>query len=312
MVYTITFNPAVDYTMQVSNVSLGTTNRSTSEYFQPGGKGINCSLILNRLGVKVTNTGFLPEQNNELILKTLTQEKIAARFLPISGSVRINVKIKGEQETEINAQGATVSNLDWVKLLELVATFQGGDFIIIAGNLAPGMTQAQLEALLVIFKQKQIKFALDINSNNLKDCLQYEPIIIKPNLAELEFLCDKKIASEEDIILEVQKLQQLGATNVLVSLGSAGAIYISQDGLIYRIGIAKGKLVSSVGAGDSMLAGFIASYFIQKQPLDMSLKMAAACGGATSFQSGLATKLEIMKLVKTIDIKKVEWEHGNK
>lgn len=306
MIYTITFNPAIDYTIKVDNFTVGNTNRCYEEYLQSGGKGINCAIILTRLGIKTITSGFLATNNNELILQKLKEENIVANFILIEGMVRINVKIKSDQETEVNARGPLVIASDWEAFIKQASDYHSDDFVVISGNLANGMDQSQLKQFLKILNEKQVNFSLDINSDSLKHCLSYQPLLIKPNLAELQQLCNKKLVTDSQIITAAKLLQQQGVHNVLVSLGKNGSIYITSDNEVYRVSAAEGLLINSVGAGDSMLAGFIASYFVNKKSIEVSLKMAAACGAATSFTKWLATAQDIEKLISLIKVERLE------
>lgn len=305
MIYTITFNPSLDYSVNVNDLVLGETNRVSSEYLNIGGKGINCAVMLKNFDLTVTTTGFLADKNNDLIIETLKEKKIILDFVSVNGNVRINVKIKSNLETEINALGALISNIHYDKLWKKIETYTNKDWVIISGNLANGMKQQQLEKMLSFFSENQIPFSLDIDSKHLLSCLKYEPIIIKPNLKELELLLNEKLKTKADIIAAGLKLQEKGAKNVLISLGKSGSIFINEDQKVYQISASKGKVISSVGAGDSMLASFIAHYFIKKMSITQSLKWAAAAGSATTFNKWIANYEEIKALLSSIIIKEI-------
>lgn len=305
MIYTITFNPAVDLVIQVPNCQLGKLNRSMGEEYVAGGKGINMSVVLKRLGVYNVTTGFIGGFSGKYIEEFLEKEGITSHFISVEGTTRINVKVKGEAETEINAAGPIV---DAEKFQELVNYFEDvlkeGDIVFLAGNASPGLDETSYVEIAKLCHVRGVKLVLDTTKASLLACLPYQPFIIKPNQHELEELFGVNIQTQEDIIHYALQLQKKGACNVLVSCGGDGAFLVSETGQGYTSNIPKGTLVNSVGAGDSMLAGFMAE-FIETNDFKESLKQGVASGSATAFSVGIATRELIEELISHIEIVKI-------
>ena len=305
MIYTITFNPAVDLVIQVPNCQLGTLNRSMSEEYVAGGKGINMSVLLKRLGIDNIATGFLGEFSGEYIKEFLESEGINPRFISVEGTTRINVKIKGEVETEINAAGPTVDAEKFQRLMNYFEeVLQEGDVVFLAGNAAPGLDETSYIEIAKLCHVRGVKLVLDTTKDSLLACLPYQPFIIKPNQHELEELFGVKIETREEMIAYAFQLQEKGARNVLISCGGEGAFLVSETGQVFTSNIPKGTLVNSVGAGDSMLAGFMAKY-LETNDFKESLKQGAASGSATAFSVGIATRELIEKLMPQIEITEI-------
>ncbi|MGL5916287.1 MAG: 1-phosphofructokinase [Culicoidibacterales bacterium] len=306
MIYTCTFNPAIDLVLPVPNLALGDLNRVTNEAFVPGGKGINASIIFSRLDLANVATGFLGGFTAQYLEAALIAEAVTPHFITVEGTTRINVKLKGEVETEINASGPTVCEAQFKQLVDYLATvLQADDVLFLAGTAAPGLDEAAYVSLAKLCQTKQVNLVLDTTKAFLTKCLAYRPFIIKPNHHELGEIFDVEINDQATLIKYARKLQQLGARNVLVSQGGAGATLVTETQAVYRSNIPTGTLVNSVGAGDSMLAGFIATY-IKTKDYAQALKVGAATGSATAYQVGLATKVEIEKLLPQIIITKIE------
>ena len=302
MIYTITFNPAVDLVIQVPNCQLGTLNRSMSEEYVAGGKGINMSIVLKRLGVDNVATGFLGGFSGKYIEEFLEKEGITPQFISVDGTTRINVKIKGEVETEINAAGPTVDAEKFQQLVRyLEEHLQEGDTVFLAGNAAPGLDERSYVEIARLCHTRGVKLVLDTTKDSLLACLPYQPFMIKPNQHELEELFGVNIQTQEEIIHYALQLQKKGACNVLVSCGGDGAFLVSETGQVFASNVPTGKLINSVGAGDSMLAGFMAK-FIETNDYRKSLKQGAASGSATAFSVGIATKELIEELIPHIEI----------
>ena len=305
MIYTITFNPAVDLVIQVPNCQLGILNRSMGEEYVAGGKGINMSIVLKRLGIDNIATGFLGGFSGNYIEEFLEKEGITPQFISVEGTTRINVKVKGEVETEINAAGPTV---DAEKFQRLVNYFeevlQEGDVVFLAGNAAPGLDESSYVEIAKLCHARGVKLVLDTTKDLLLACLPYHPFIIKPNLHELEELFGVNIQTQEEIIRYALQLQKTGARNVLVSCGADGAFLVSETGQVFTSNTPKGMLINSVGAGDSMLAGFMAKY-IETNDFRKSLKQGAASGSATAFSVGIATRELIEELIPQIEITEI-------
>ena len=305
MIYTITFNPAVDLVIQVPNCQLGALNRSQGEEYVAGGKGINMSVLLKRLGIDNIATGFLGGFSGEYIKEFLESEGINPRFISVEGTTRINVKIKGEVETEINATGPTVDAEKFQRLMNYFEeVLQEGDVVFLAGNAAPGLDETSYVEIAKLCHARGVKLVLDTTKDSLLACLPYQPFIIKPNQHELEELFGVKIETQDEMIAYALKLQEKGARNVLISCGGDGAFLVSETGQVFTSNIPKGTLVNSVGAGDSMLAGFMAK-FIETNDFRKSLKQGAASGSATTFSVGIATREFIEKLIMQIKIKEI-------
>ena len=305
MIYTITFNPAVDLVIQVPNCQLGTLNRSMGEEYVAGGKGINMSIVLKRLGIDNIATGFLGGFSGDYIKKFLEHEGIKPQFISVEGTTRINVKVKGEVETEINATGPAVGK---EKFQELVNYFEGilkeGDVVFLAGNATPGLDETSYVQIAKLCHARGVKLVLDTTKESLLACLPYQPFMIKPNQHELEELFGVNIQTQEEIIRYALQLQKKGACNVLVSCGGDGAFLVSETGQVFTSNIPKGTLVNSVGAGDSMLAGFMAK-FIETNNYRKSLKQGAASGSATAFSVGITTRELIEELIPHIEIAEI-------
>ncbi len=306
MIYTITFNAAVDLVVQATDCKLGQLNRSTSENFVAGGKGINISVILQRLGYENIATGFLGGFTGEFIKRELVKDHIKTNFIEVDGTTRMNVKLKSQEETEINAAGPTILEEEFTQLMEYLSNqLTEEDVVFLAGNSAPGLGAKHYAQVAKLCQEKRVKFVLDTNKDLLKECLAYKPFVIKPNHHELGELFGVTITNEKEIAFYANKLQDMGAKNILVSRGGAGALLFTEKGDVYRSNVPKGEVVNSVGAGDSMLAGFVSSYITTHQYAE-SLQRGAATGSATAFSVGIATKEYIEELLPQIIVEKVE------
>lgn len=306
MIYTITFNPAVDLVIQIPNCQLGKLNRSIGEKYVAGGKGINMSIVLKRLGIDNIATGFLGGFSGKFIEEFLEKEGVNPQFISVEGTTRINVKVKGEVETEINAAGPTV---DAEKFQQLMNYFEDvlteGDIVFLAGNAAPGLDETSYVEIAKLCQIRGTKLVLDTTKTLLLACLPYHPFIIKPNQHELEELFGVKIETKEKMLNYAFQLREKGARNVLISCGGEGAFLVSETGQVLISNTPKGTLVNSVGAGDSMLAGFMAN-FIETSDYRMSLEQGAASGSATAFSVGIATRELIEELMPHIKIEEIK------
>lgn len=306
MHYTITFNPAVDLVMQVPVVNLGSLNRAMKDDYVAGGKGINMSTILNQMGVATTATGFVGGFSGSFIRQAMEAEGISEHFIEVDGITRVNVKIKSEEETEINAKGPEVSQEEFAALLEYLAeVLEEGDVVYLAGNAAPGLTHLHYRQVAELCLDKGIRFVLDSNKDLLTQSLPYKPFLIKPNRDELEEIVNTDLVSVEAIIDAAMSLQNRGARNVIVSLGGDGALLVTEDGQAFQSGIPEGEVINSVGAGDSMVAGFMA-HFDKTGDYAESLQMGAACGSATAYSVGIAKRDLIDRLFQEIEVKNIK------
>lgn len=293
MIYTVTFNPALDYTMKVNNLQTGEINRADSEQMNYGGKGINVSAILSRLKTENKALGFIAGFSGDKLAEMLNADGIDNDFVKLNnGFTRINVKIKSDNETDINANGPDIHKEDLEKLFEKLDALKQGDYLVLAGSIPKSLPDNIYENILERLKNRNIKFVIDATGDLLLNVLPYKPFLIKPNHHELGELFDVKIKEYDDIVKYSKLLQEKGAENVLVSCGKKGAVLLDSQGNTYKIGNVPGKIISSVGCGDSMVAGFVAGY-IEKGDYAYALKLGAACGNATAFSQSLATKEEI-------------------
>ncbi len=296
MIYTITFNPSLDYIMHVDCFEEGETNRSKQEEMYPGGKGFNVSTILSRLNLKTTALGFIAGFTGDEIEKCLIDRGFKCDLCKLdSGISRINVKMKGVKETEINGSGPDISKDKLNELFNKLEMINDGDVLVLAGSIPNSLPSDIYEQIMKLLADKDIKIIVDATNDLLRKVLAYKPFLIKPNHRELEELFDTRINSEEELIYYARKLQDEGAINVLVSLGKDGALLVSEDNKVYYCMGAKGKLLNSVGSGDSMVAGFIAGY-LKDNSYSEALKLGSACGGATAFSEDLA-KADLIKEV---------------
>lgn len=305
MLYTITFNPAVDLVMKIDEVCLGELNRVQQDEYVAGGKGINMSVLLKRLGHTNIATGFIGGFTGVFVKETLESEGVQTAFHELDGVTRINVKLHAAEETELNANGPSVTEEDVAELLAyLNRVLLAEDVVFLAGNAAPGMTSDHYVQVAQLCQAKQALFVLDSNKTLLTACLSHRPFLIKPNAQELSEIFETTVDTLEAVIINARKLQDLGAQNVIVSLGGEGAVLVTATQEIYRSSVPQGTVVNSVGAGDSMVAGFMAKY-IETKDYAQSLRQGAACGSATAFSVGIAEAELAMSLVDEIQIKRI-------
>ena len=305
MIYTVTFNPSLDYIVSVDDFKLGLTNRTSSELILPGGKGTNVSTVLKNLGLESTALGFVAGFTGNEIVKRLNDMGIKSDFISIENGIsRINLKLKSIDGTEINGAGPDISEEKVNELMDKLNQLKEGDVLVLAGSIPSSLPDDIYEQIMKKLDQQGIKIIVDATNDLLKKVLPYHPFLIKPNHRELEELFNVKIENKEDLIHYARKLQEQGAINVLVSLGKDGAILVSEDTHVYYCAGAKGKLLNSVGSGDSMVAGFIAGYLKDKK-YDEALKLGSACGGATAFSEDLAEVSMIQEVYKQLQVEEL-------
>ena len=293
MIYTVTLNPALDYVMKVGNIRYDDINRSESEEIYYGGKGINVSVILTRLGVENKALGFVGGFTGEKLYGMLKKDGIDCDFNILkNGYTRINVKIKAQTELDVNAQGPAIDEEDIALLLEKLDGIKQGDFLVLAGSIPNTLPDDIYERILSRLDGRGINFVVDATGDLLKNVLKYKPFLIKPNHHELGDLFGVEAKSEQDIVFYAKKLQEMGARNVLVSRAKDGATLIDEQKNVTTFENVEGELVNSVGCGDSMVGGFLAGW-IEKGDYSYALKLGAACGNATAFSQELATADEI-------------------
>ena len=297
MIYTVTLNPSIDYVVRLESLVTGITNRTTSEEYYFGGKGINVSWVLAELDLESTAFGFVAGFTGDAIEKGIRNDKIITDFIKLEkGISRINVKIKADDETEINCQGPHIDESELERLLNKVDRIKDGDTIVIAGNVPNTMPDDVYERILERIKGKKVRIVVDATKKLLLNSLKYKPFLIKPNRQELSEIFETEISTETDIEKYAKELQKMGAQNVLISLGGDGAMLIDEFGEKHKQGVLKEKVINTVGSGDSMVAGFIAGYE-KEHSYPYALKLGSACGNATAFLSGLATKEKINELL---------------
>ena len=295
MIYTLTFSPALDLCMWADEINFNKTNRSKREQINVGGKGINVSLVLKELQVDSVALGFVGGFVGEEIEKRLNEAGLKTDFVHINANSRINVKLMGNIETEINAKGPDFTDEDLNMLLQKLSLLQSGDTLIISGSVRDGAIEKILSAL----SGKRIKTVIDTAGANLLSSLKYEPFFIKPNKQEIEQIFNIECNSIEDISYYSQKLIDLGAQNVAVTLGKDGVLFKNKDTEIY-MKAPNGKVLNTVGAGDSFVAGFIAGY-LKNNDFTFALKLGTAAGSATAFSLSLATRKEIETVFDSIE-----------
>lgn len=296
MVYTITLNPALDYVMKVGKLRYDDINRSKSEEIYYGGKGINVSVILTRLGVHNKALGFVAGFTGRKLEQMLVDEGIDCDFNRLSnGQTRINVKIKADTELDVNASGPDISEDDIKDLMDKLDDIGEDDYLVLAGSIPSTLPDDIYERILSRLQSRGVNFIVDATGDLLKKALPYKPFLVKPNHHELGDLFGVETKTEEDIVKYARKVQEMGARNVLVSRAKDGATLIDENAKVTTFANVDGELVNSVGCGDSMVAGFLAGY-INKKDYAYALKLGAACGNATAFSEELATADEIKKV----------------
>lgn len=299
MVYTVTFNPAIDYIVHTEEMKLGETNRSEHEEMYFGGKGINVSIVLRELGIASKALGFTAGFTGEAIEKGLIDMGIDTDFVRLdSGNSRINVKIKAAEETELNGQGPHIDDKAISALYEKLDKLTDGDTLILAGSIPSSLPSDIYQRILERLSSRKIKAVVDATKDLLLNVLQYKPFLVKPNNHELGEMFGVTLKTDEEIEKYARKLKDMGAVNVLISMAGDGAMLIDEYGKMHRCGVCKGTVKNSVGAGDSMVAGFTAGSL--QGDYEYALKLGTAAGGATAFSDGLATKEKIAELLKTL------------
>lgn len=297
MIYTVTFNPALDYVVKLDKVVLGQVNRTDEEAVFYGGKGINVSIVLHNLGIESKALGFVAGFTGQEIESGVRKMGIVADFIHLKeGTSRINVKIKAEEETEINSQGPYISEEELAALYGKLDQLCDGDILVLAGAIPSTLPSDVYEKIMKRVSGKHIDVVVDATKELLLNVLTYQPFLIKPNNHELGELFGVELTSEEDIEVYARKLQDRGARNVLISMAGDGAILVTEHGQSYKIGVPSGKVVNSVGAGDSMVAGFVASYS-KEQDYQKALLYGTATGSATAFSEGLAEREKVEELL---------------
>ena len=301
MIYTITLNPSIDYIVRLDKLTTGITNRTTSEEYYYGGKGINVSLVLAELDLDSTAYGFVAGFTGKAIENGIRNDHIITDFIKLKNGIsRINIKIKAGEETEINGQGPHISEEELERLLQKIDRLSNGDTLILAGSIPNTMPDDVYERMMERIKYKDVRIVVDATKQLLVNSLKYKPFLIKPNRQELSEIFNVEVKTEEDIEHYAKELQKMGARNVLISLGGDGAMLIDENGGKHKAGVLKEKVLNTVGSGDSMVAGFTAGY-VKTGDYAYALKLGSVCGNATAFLPGLATKEKINELLEKFE-----------
>lgn len=300
MIYTVTFNPSLDYIVSVDDFKLGLTNRTSSELILPGGKGTNVSTVLKNLGFESTALGFVAGFTGNEIVKRLNDMGIKSDFISIENGIsRINLKLKSIDGTEINGAGPDISEEKVNELMDKLNQLKEGDVLVLAGSIPSSMSDNIYRDIMADLKDRGVMIVVDATKDLLLNVLEYHPFLIKPNNHELGEIFDVKLTTREEVIPYGRKLQEKGARNVLVSMAGEGAVLIAEDGQVFDAPAPKGKLINGVGAGDSMVAGFVAGW-IEKQDYEYAFHMGVASGSASAFSENLATKEEIINVYNQV------------
>ena len=305
MIYTVTFNPSLDYHVGIPSFTVGELHRTTHEYMLIGGKGINVSIVLKNLGVDSTMLGFTAGFTGAEIERRAKTYGVDTEFIHLDeGLTRINVKIETDEpkaESEINAQGPDIPREKLEELWAVLEGLGGGDTLILSGSIPNTLPSDVYEQILRRLSGRGIRFVVDATQKLLVNVLKYHPFLIKPNNHELGEIFQTTVETKDEVVFYGRKLQEMGAVNVLVSMAGAGAVLIASDGREYRSEAPHGKVVNSVGAGDSMVAGFIAGWEIYHGNAEKAFKMGLSAGSASAFAVNLATREQIMNIMNGLE-----------
>ncbi len=300
MIYTVTFSPSLDYIVTVEKLTLGRVNRTENEIIFPGGKGINVSIVLKNLGVESTVLGFIAGFTGEKIRKELSALGCKDAFIEIEhGWSRINMKVRSDEESEINGQGPVIDAQAMKELYAQLDKLEEDDILVLAGSIPNTMPSTVYSDIMEYLEGRKVNIVVDATKDLLVNVLKYHPFLIKPNNHELEEIFGTQLKSNEEIIQYAKELQKIGARNVLVSMAGDGAILVAEDGNVYESEAPKGEVVNSVGAGDSMVAGFVAGY-LATEDYKQAFKMGIAAGSASAFSEELAKKEEVEAILNTL------------
>ncbi len=298
MIYTLTKNPSLDYIVTVPEFSLGMVNRTTDEILYPGGKGINVSLVLKNLGIESTAIGFTAGFTGEELTKRLREDGICTEFIQVKeGLTRINVKVRSERESEINGKGPMINKEDLAVLFSCLDRLQENDILVLGGSVPVSVPSTLYMEIMKNLRGRNIKIVVDATKDLLLNVLEYNPFLIKPNNHELGEIFGRKLMTKTEVIEYACKLKAMGAQNVLVSMAGDGAVMVTENGEVYEAAAPKGIVKNSVGAGDSMVAGFLAGY-LNKEDYREAFKMGVCTGSASAFSDGMARLEEVLDLMK--------------
>ncbi len=293
MIYTVTFNPSLDYIVSVDDFKLGLTNRTSSELMLPGGKGLNVSMVLGNLGIDNTAFGFAAGFTGDEIIRRVEEMGVKAEFIRIQdGFSRINLKLKSIDGTEINGCGPRISGQAVEQLMEKLAILKAGDVLVLAGSIPSSMPDDIYRRIMERLDGRNVMIVVDATRDLLVNVLEYHPFLVKPNNHELGEIFGVTLRRREEVIPYAEKLKERGAVNVLVSMAGEGAVLVAEDGSVFQAPAPKGKLVNGVGAGDSMVAGFLAGW-MERRDYRHAFYMGISAGSASAFSEQLATREEI-------------------
>lgn len=300
MIYTVTFNPSLDYIVTVKDFKLGMVNRTCEEIMFPGGKGINVSIVLKNLGMDSTILGFTAGFTGKEIQRRVTEMDCREDLIPISnGLSRINLKLRSNEESEINGMGPVIDEEAIAALYKKLDTLKEGDVLVLAGSIPSSMPGTMYSDIMKFLENKGVMIAVDATRDLLMNVLPYHPFVIKPNNHELGEIFNVTLKEKDDVIVYAKKLQEQGARNVLVSMAGDGAVLIAEDGSVFTSEAPEGKVVNSVGAGDSMVAGFLYGY-LTSHDYKTAFKMGISSGSASAFSENLATREEVDTIFNTL------------
>lgn len=298
MICTVTLNPSLDYIVGVDNFRMGYTNRTTEELMLPGGKGINVSIVLKNLGLDSTALGFIAGFTGDEIERRLKEQGIETDFVKLKeGMSRINFKLKSCEGTEVNGQGPVIGEKEVDTLMNQLSALGEGDVLFLAGSIPSSMSSDVYRDIMKSLQDKGVLIVVDATRDLLLKVLEYKPFLVKPNNHELGEIFGVTLETRDEVVPYAKKLQEMGAKNVLVSMAGQGAVLITEDEQVYMEPAPKGKLVNGVGAGDSMVAGFMVGYFEKKDYLH-AFRMGLATGSASAFSEYLATREQVEQVYK--------------
>ena len=302
VIYTVTFNPSLDYIVSVKDFRPGMTNRTSSELMLAGGKGINVSIVLGNLGIKSTALGFIAGFTGDEIVRRLHNGGINSEFIKINDGIsRINIKLKSIDGTEINGQGPHIDSSHIEQLMNRLRRLESGDVLVLAGSIPAGISDNIYKDIMDMLKDKGVQIVVDATSRLLTNVLEYNPFFIKPNQHELGDIFNVTLNTQEEVIPYALELKKMGAVNVCVSMGGKGAILVADDGNVYKAKAPDGILKNSVGAGDSLVAGFLSGW-IEKEDYEYAFRKGVATGSASAFSERLATNGEVNDLIGKVTI----------
>ena len=302
VIYTVTFNPSLDYIVSVKDFRPGMTNRTSSELMLAGGKGINVSIVLGNLGIKSTALGFIAGFTGDEIVRRLHNGGINSEFIKINDGIsRINIKLKSIDGTEINGQGPHIDSSHIEQLMNRLRRLESGDVLVLAGSIPAGISDNIYKDIMDMLKDKGVQIVVDATSRLLTNVLEYNPFFIKPNQHELGDIFNVTLNTQEEVIPYALELKKMGAVNVCVSMGGKGAILVADDGNVYKAKAPDGILKNSVGAGDSLVAGFLSGW-IEKKDYEYAFRKGVATGSASAFLERLATNGEVNDLIGKVTI----------